>query len=157
MAESIDPQSESPSDAPNQSLPNYHDLYLRALADFQNFQKRMRLETDRVKEETIRKFLLDLLPIWDSLELILHYSTESVSNNLIAQFHQFLSQQGIALVEVMPGDKFDSAIHEAITFEEKEGVTEFIVAEVLRNGFSLNNKIIRPTQVKLFKPIILAK
>lgn len=132
--------------------PDYQNLYLRALADFQNYQKRMRLESDRVREETIRKFLLEILPVWDGLELVLHYSTETISKNIINQFYQFLTTQGITPIEVIPGDKFDSAIHEAVTFEEKDDVQELIVSEILRNGFLLNNKVIRPTQVKLFKP-----
>jgi len=132
----------------------YYNKYLRALADFQNYQKRSRLDVDRAKEEITRKILLDLLPIWDNLELITCNSNSSIFQNLVNQFLQFFSNYNIKIIATLPDDKFDSNIHEAVLYEEKTDINDLIVAEILRDGFILNDKVIRATQIKVFRPKI---
>lgn len=133
----------------------YYDKYLRALADYQNYQKRARLEADRTKEETTRKMLLDFLPIYDNFELIAD-SQSSHNSTLFSsvkdQFSQFLDKHGVFPIVVMPEMPYDSSLHEVMVCVEKEGVTSMVVEQIFRPGFMLNDKVLRSAQVKVLKP-----
>lgn len=131
----------------------YYDKYLRARADLDNYQKRARFEADRAKEETTRKFLLELLPVWDNFELVATNNTDMVFNSIKNQFLHFFQSQGISIIETKAGDTFNAAIHEVVLYEEDKSNAEVAtIAAVFRSGFSLNNKIIRPSQVKISMP-----
>ena len=129
----------------------YHNKYLRALADFDNYQKRNRLEMERTKEEVTRKLLLDLLPVWDNFELLTTNSgDQGIFNSIKNQFTHFLQSHGIASLGTKVGDLFDPAVHEAVMFEEQEGLNQAVIGGIFRSGFQLNGKILRPTQVKVY-------
>ena len=51
-----------------QDLKSEHDLYLRALADFENYRRRVERDRDHAGREALRRFLLPLLDIVDDLE-----------------------------------------------------------------------------------------
>ena len=51
-----------------QELKTEHGLYLRALADFDNYRRRMDRERSHIGRETLREFILSLLDVVDDLE-----------------------------------------------------------------------------------------
>lgn len=113
-----------------------HDLEAqlkRALADYQNLEKRFEKE----KAETIRyanqTLMLRLLGITEGLEMVMK------------QFQELLEEQGFEKVAIAVGDAFDNTTMEAI---DGEGA---IVDTVYSHAYRLHDKIIRHGRVKVRK------
>jgi len=158
MSENFE-SSHNPSDSPESSAVEaasskneYYDKYLRALADLDNYQKRTRFDSERAREEATRKFFLELLPIWDNFILVCAQQSDSLFNSITQQFFRFFENQGISLIITKPGDPFDPSLHEVILCEDNQEVNTIIVSNIIRTGFLLNGKPIRPTQVKIHTP-----
>lgn len=156
---SEEPVSETPSPEPQPEMVveppknEYYEKYLRALADYQNYQKRARFEADRAKEETLRSLILDFIPIYDNFGLIARqYSTDSTFIAVRDQFTSFLAKYGIQEIPVTSSTIYDSTLHEALVCREQEGISEMTIDQIFRPGFTLNSKILRPVQVGIIKP-----
>jgi molecular chaperone GrpE len=141
-----------------EKLREQRDAALRALADYQNLQKRV----EREKEETIEfanlNFVRDLLPSLDSFDMALEHlkdnpdspeeaeqdGMEKVYNQLIAA----LKSNGVEKINAV-GEKFNPEFHESIEVveDEKSGV----VVEEIQKGYTLHGKTIRPSKVKIGK------
>ena len=105
----------------------------RALADYQNLQKRVEKEKAGIIKFANEVLLLKILGIVDGLEMVLE------------QFQKLLESEGFDAVEVKEGDKFDPQVHEAVG---TEGEGEEIV-EVMSKAYKLHDKIIRPARVRV--------
>lgn len=126
----------------------------RALADYRNLESRVsegRSElTSYVGAELIRKFL----PVLDHLETALGGLSEEEKQSgwakgvemAVKEFKQVLQQEG--LDEIVAGGQFDPSLHEAVDTREGE---ENKILEVVRKGYELNSKVIRPAQVVVGK------
>ncbi|MFP4165635.1 MAG: nucleotide exchange factor GrpE [Opitutales bacterium] len=128
--------------------------YFRAVADLENFRKRIARE----KQEIIRSAAADvieaLLPVLDNLRLGLqsaenHPEAKEITTGfkmVEAQFKQVLSEQG--LEEIKPdGDAFDPNLHECISHQPSDEVPDHHVIETVRSGYRLNDRLIRPANV----------
>src|SRR5262245_2757584 len=75
-----------------QDLKAEHELYLRALADFDNYRRRVDRESRRVGKEALRSFLLGVLDVMDDLERSLNFVGDETSpfNDGIRAVHQKL-------------------------------------------------------------------
>ena len=136
------------------------DSILRKQADFDNFRKRVIKE----KEETIKygntNLLLDLVNIIDDFERAINSSADSkdfekfyTGIELIEkQFSSMLEKKWNLVKFAAAGDSFDPEKHEAFMKEEKEDITEPVVAEVFQNGYLLNNRVIRHAKIKVYVP-----
>ena len=140
----------------------------RAVADYQNLEKRVsegRSElTNFVGAELVKK----LLPVLDHLETALAgikqsgpalsdperaERVEGESNGwvkgvelAVKEFNQVLESEGLGQIEA--GGQFDPSLHEAV--DTREGPDNSIL-EVVRKGYNLNGKVIRPAQVVVGK------
>ena len=135
-----------------------YDRYLRALAELENFKKRVakeRLEQLRYAGED---FLREILPVLDNLERTLAVSHESHDVSKILegidiiqrQFLQALSKTGVTAIDKAPCP-FDPAIHQALQRIVDKSVPDDTVVEILQKGYLLNGKIVRPAMVKVAK------
>ena len=116
---------------------------VRALADYQNLEKRVREERITLIQSSNRDLLLRFLPILDTLVLAQLHEANSTLKVAIDQFFQTLKSEGVTQIEVI-GEKFDPMIMEVVTTTEgKEGV----VIQEVRAGFLLHDKLLRPAQV----------
>ena len=134
-----------------------HDHYLRAMADLENFRRRAVREKDELRQFATGKVLEDLLPVLDNLSLGL---TAAKAPNadlkklidgidmVLVQLKNALSNHG--LKEVNPvGQKFDPHQHESISSLPSAEVPEGSVSQVVRIGYSLNGRLLRPASVVL--------
>lgn len=128
------------------------DRLLRTLAEYDNFKKRTAREKDEIyflsKSELIKK----LLPVFDNFERAQKYSSAedyaAGVDMIVSQFFQIL--EGMEVREIAKeGDEFDPNFHEAVFREEKEGVEENIITEVLQKGYAVGDKVIRHAMVKV--------
>jgi molecular chaperone GrpE len=135
-----------------------YDRYLRALAELENFKKRVsrdRLEQLRYAGEDI---LREILPVLDNLERTLTFSHESHDVAKILdgvdiiqrQFQQALAKTGVTAIDKAPCP-FDPSIHQALQRIEDKSVPDDTVVGILQKGYLLNGKVVRPAMVKVAK------
>src|SRR3954464_12267483 len=137
-----------------EELRREHDLYLRALADFDNFRKRV--ERDRVTAARggKREIILPLLSLLDDFDRALAHvgdARSSVAEGLQAVRRKFLGlleAQGITPLRSV-GEAFDPALHEAIGTVKSDEVESGTVAEELGRGYRWGDEVIRPARVRV--------
>ena len=132
-----------------------HDRYLRAVADLENFRRRTVREKDELRQFAAGRVLEDLLPVLDnlSLGLVAAKAPNADLKNLVGgigmvleQLKSSLSNHG--LKEINPvGQKFDPNQHESIASQPSNDVAEGSVLHVVRIGYSLNGRLLRPASV----------
>src|SRR5688572_11174314 len=102
-----------------QELKSEHDLYLRALADFENFRRRIQREREQLGKEELRQFMLSLLDAVDDMERLLTFAGNEDSPLVqgVRSVHQkvlhLLEMHGVRPIESV-GKGFDPALHEAV-------------------------------------------
>jgi molecular chaperone GrpE len=136
----------------------FRDMALRGQADFDNYRKR----AAREKEEAVKFANMGLvdrfLPILDNFELGLlsARSTEGAAQVVMGfemvgrQLQDFLVQSGVEVV-AGEGADFDPNLHEAVQQEESLDVPEGRVLRVLRKGYRMKERLVRPAMVVVSK------
>jgi molecular chaperone GrpE len=130
---------------------DYKNKYLRALADYQNFENRVGKEKEALRQGASRDFLLKLLPVIDDLMKAEVFVKDPGLKLVRDKFSQILKEESLEEIEVL-GKEFDPHLAEAI--EVVKGEKDNIIAEVLRKGYTLNGKVLRVAQVKVAKKIV---
>ena len=149
----------------------YKDKYLRNLAEVDNFRKRMKKEKEEFQKYVLGDFLLGLLEVMDNLERALKagFSSEkdtdtgeNLSNSeksiisgvemIYKQLMELLKKNNVEEIDAL-GKHFDPNIHQALSKEEREGITEPVVLEVYQKGFLYNGKLLRAALTKVAVPI----
>ncbi len=131
-----------------------HDLYLRVLADFENFRRRV--DRDRVQTAASgkRELLLPLLEVLDGFDRALPYlneSPESVAQGIHAihrRFIDLLKAQHVTAIKTV-GEVFDPALHEAIGEAQSDGHAPGTVVEEVQRGYRLGEDLLRPARVRV--------
>jgi len=126
----------------------YKNKYLRALADYQNFEKRVREEREEVVKSTNRNLILKLLPFLDNLEKAEVFIKDQGLKLSKDQMEKALEELGLEELEVI-NKEYDPYTAEVI--EIVKGDKDNIVVEVIRRGYKLGDKILRVAQVKVSK------
>lgn len=131
------------------------ERYLRAVADLENFRKRTLREKDELRQSTKAGVVEDLIPILDNLSLGLAAAKQQAGDSksivdgvtmVLGQFKSALARHG--LTEIDPtGAAFDPNLHECIAHQPDEKVAEEKVISVVRLGYSLNGRLVRPASV----------
>jgi molecular chaperone GrpE len=132
-----------------------HDRYLRSVADFENFRRRTVREKDELRQFAASRVLEDLLPVLDNLGLGLAAAKQPGADLakliggidlVLTQLKSTLANHG--LKEINPaGQSFDANLHESISAQPSTGIEEGKVVTVVRPGFSLNGRLLRPAAV----------
>ena len=140
--------------AKRQADVNYNN-YLRAVADLDTYKRRVIREKDDLKQYAVSGLLESILPIYDNMALGLS-SAEQVSDPkvveegirmVLAQFKAVLGENGVEEIEPGKGDAFDHNLHEAVQTQPSDEVEAGAVLQLIRKGFSLNGRLIRPATV----------
>lgn len=123
----------------------FENNWKRALADYQNLQKRVEEE----KKETISYanaiLLMRFLPVLDNLKMMLMHNEDVGLKMTIKEFEKVLEEEGVMEIKCI-GEGFDATKMEAL--ELVEG-TPGKVVEITKAGYMLKNKVIRPALVKV--------
>jgi molecular chaperone GrpE len=138
-------------------ISHFKELYLRKLADFDNYRKRQEREMVEFRRYANAELMRDCLPVLDNLERALA-APGGVESGLregvelvLKQFRDVLDRHGLG--EVDPIDQpFDPSLHEAIQRYEVSGVQEATVVQVLQKGYRLGERLIRPALVIVAVP-----
>ncbi|MCP5464493.1 MAG: nucleotide exchange factor GrpE [Deltaproteobacteria bacterium] len=131
------------------------DMYLRKVAEFENFQKRLKKEQEQHSQYANEKILEELLPVLDSLDMTLTHATDRKDDPLVSgvelTFKQFLAaleKYGIKQISG-EGEDFDPNVQEAISTEKSEDLESGKVCKVLRKGYTLHGRLIRAAMVSV--------
>jgi len=134
----------------------YLDTLRRVQAEFENYRKRVIKEQTALVDRATSGLVEQLLPVLDSFELALKNfdaaggaDTESVRKGVelvYAELLGVLEKAGLSRVEA-EGKPFDPNVHEAVMQEEGDG--EPVVTDVLRTGYTLKGRVLRPAMVKV--------
>jgi len=139
--------------AKKEAAANY-DRYTRAVADLENFRKRTIREKDELRQFAATGVMEDVIPILDNLGHALVATRQQTDVKAVAdgvglvleQFKTTLARHG--LKEVNPaGQKFDPNFHECISHQPSADVAEENVMQVVRPGYTLNGRLLRPASV----------
>lgn len=141
-----------------ESLNAQKNDYLRTLAEFDNFKKRLEKEKIELMKYANQKVIEDVFPVLDGLENTLAHVNEDQKQNpvvagvelILKQLLQILNKHGLEEVPAT-GQDFDPNLHEAIATEEAQGVPPGKVITTHRKGYRLKDKLIRATLVTVSK------
>lgn len=133
---------------------------LRALADLENYRKRVQRE--RQDDSRFRAFepMRQFLSVVDNLERALA-SAGSVGDlkegvaMILRQIGNLLSDHGVERIEAV-GQSFDPSVHEAVSREEDASVPGPTVTDELQIGYTMHDRLLRPSVVKVAMPVAQA-
>ncbi len=115
----------------------------RALADYQNLEKRIAEEKSNWIRTANKDLIAKLLPVLDNLFLAKKHISDEGLNLSVQKFVDILHEEGIEQIETTSRD-FDPNTMECVSVVAGE---ENKVLEEIRAGFSLNGETLRPAQV----------
>src|SRR5688572_7479614 len=132
-----------------------YDKFVRTAADLENFRRRTVREKDELRTTATGRVLEDIFPVLDTLALAINAARQPNAElkSLAGGVEMVLSQLRTALAnhglkEINPiGQPFDPHQHEAISHQPSNDVKEEHVMEVVRTGYSLNGRLLRPASV----------
>jgi molecular chaperone GrpE len=129
------------------------DGWQRAVAEFQNYKKR--IDRDRETDRAIMRgdLLKHVLPVLDDLERALRNRPEdnpwTGGIELIKRkLESILEAEGLKRIEA-EGTLFDPNFHEAISYESADGMESGRVIGVVQNGYMLGDYVVRPAMVRV--------
>jgi len=129
-----------------------HDKYVRAAAEFENFRKRNIAEkSDWIKNAT-QRLVIELCDVMDNFERALHPEVEKNRESfekgielIFQQLENVMKKEGVKKIEALK-EEFDPNFHEALAHIPSE-LEENKVVAVIQNGYTMNDKVIRPARV----------
>lgn len=120
----------------------------RAKADLINYKKEQEKKNSDLFKFANENLILEILPVLDSFEEAMKHSKDEGIQQLYNQLKNILKSNGLEEIKAV-GEKFEPEFHEAA--EEVKGKKSGIVIEEIQKGYKLNNKVIRPSWVKISK------
>ena len=135
-----------------------NDLYLRTLADAENFKRRINEERIRERKYGAQSLLEKLVAVVDIFDKAVNVETddEKLKNFLIGfeminkQLAQILADEGIKKIETKD-QKFNPQYHHAIEIDYQEGIEDNIILEEVQTGYMFKDRVLRPALVKVNK------
>ncbi len=139
-----------------QESTSYKDQYLRSAAEMKNYKRRV--EQDRI--DLIRNagagVLMKMLPILDDFDLAIAHVPEEIENSpwfngiklVQSKLQTVFEGEGVTPIQAL-GQRFDPNFHEAVMHEAAGPEHAGKVTAELRRGYVLNDRVIRPTMVKV--------
>lgn len=135
-----------------QDLQNMTDTAKRALADLQNFKRHAEEQRSTLMNMGQIDIITKLMPIYDNLNLAISHTPEELKDNewskgiqnIKTQFLKLLEDAGLKLLDGK-GQQANPNHHEIIT--AVPGAPQNEIIEVLEQGYTFNNKLIKPSKV----------
>lgn len=158
------------SDAPEYSPEDYGALlaerddlrlkYQRALADYQNAQRRFTADMAAAREAGVERVLSSLIPVLDHFDMALAQDTSKVGAEQIVtgvtmirdEFNRAMGAFGVAPINPAPNDEFDPSQHEALSQLAAAGVEPGRVSSVYQIGYRVGDRVVRAAKVTIAPP-----
>lgn len=143
-------------------------LYVRTRADAENTIRRAEREADNARRFALERFVQELLPVKDSLELgaqAVLQAEQTMPAEEWQRLHSLLEGPGLTLRlltgilerhgvrEISPlGEAFDPTHHEAVAMESHPELPAHHVVRVMQKGYALHDRLLRPAMVVVASP-----
>jgi molecular chaperone GrpE len=145
-------------DAAKAQAESYLDDLRRLQADFDNYRKRTLREQTARAASASQALVSRLLPVLDNFELAVSHAEQSRDFDgmlkgvemVFGELREVLQGEGLVKIEA-EGKPFDPERHEAVVAVEQEGAEPGTVVDVVRNGYELRGRVLRPAMVKVAK------
>jgi len=128
----------------------------RAQADFINYRRRIEEDEQRNQRSANARLIFGLLPVLDDIQRAVAGIPTGTSTEIrswvegmelvVRKFLVALSDAGAELT-TPPRGSFDPLEHELVGYEENEDYPDGEVLHLVRQGYTMNGKVIRPAQV----------
>lgn len=158
-AEAVDESQAEEATAAVDELTKWRELALRTAAEYDNYRKRCVKDREEFTRYATRSLLEELLPVVDNFEMGMQMAAKDPGSMIYIgmsmvqkQLTDFLTAQGVEYIPTEPGQMFDHNIHEAIQSEPSDQ-PEGTILRVLRKGYNLKGRLLRPANVVTAAPI----
>ena len=143
-------------DAAKAKAEENYNKFLYAMADFENYKKRIERQFADIAIAGKRALLEKLLPVIDNLERALAHDVESDAlraglQGTLKGFEQVLASEGVRPFSVV-GQRFDPNLAEAIGTKAADGYADDVVIEEAQRGYKIGDEVLRPAKVIVAKP-----
>lgn len=136
---------------------DFRAKYQRALADYQNAQRRSTVEMAAAREAGVERVLASLMPVLDHFDLALGQDPDKVAAEQILagvrmirdEFSRAMSAFGVVTISPAPNEEFDPSRHEALSQLAAEGVEPGRVSSVYQVGYRVGERVVRPAKVTI--------
>jgi molecular chaperone GrpE len=137
---------------------SYLDDLRRLQADFDNYRKRTLREQTARTASASQALVARLLPVLDNFELAVSAAEQSRDFDrmlkgvemVFGELREVLEAEGLVRIEA-EGKPFDPERHEAVIAVEEEDTEPGMVVDIVRAGYELRGKVLRPAMVKVAK------
>jgi molecular chaperone GrpE len=134
----------------------YLEGWQRARADFTNYKKRVEREQSQIYQNAAGSILKRYLGIIDDLERALKSRPQNGDGAAWAEGIELIYRKLLSILEsegIQPmeaeGKLFDPNLHEAIMSEDSDTHESGQIIEVLQQGYTLGDKVLRPAMVRV--------
>ena len=135
-----------------------NDSALRAQAELQNYRRRNDEAMKRQIRDANERLIKELLPVLDDFDLALDAARKTESYEQLVggvsavarKFLVTLNKQGVEPIPAV-GQHFNAEVHEAVMLDEDSDEPDETVTAELRKGYTLHDRVIRPSLVKVAK------
>lgn len=143
--------------APASGQEDWKTKYLYSLAEMDNVRRRARLDAEDARKFANERLLTDLLPVLDNFARALEAAEQGGSLDALKsgveliqrQLTDVLTRAGLERIDAV-GQPFDPNLHQAVMqVEPEEGQDAHVVVQELQPGYKLNDRVVRPTLVKV--------
>lgn len=136
----------------------YKDLYLRTVAETENYKKRINEERIRERKYASQSLIEKLVNALDIFDKTVNFQTddEKIKNFLIGfeminnNLKQILEDEGVKKI-VAINQAFNPTVHHAIEISYNEEIAEDIIVEEFQTGYTYKDRVLRPALVKVNK------
>jgi molecular chaperone GrpE len=135
-------------EALKKEINSWENKYLRALADYQNLEKRVAEQLLNRERKANTNFVIKFLEVLDDIEKGEFFVKDPGLKLIKDKYIKILEGEGVVEINVL-GKPFDPHIAECVTIVP--GKKDNIVVEVIRKGYQLNGKVLRVARVKVEK------
>jgi molecular chaperone GrpE len=137
---------------------SYLDDLRRLQADFDNYRKRTLREQTARAASASQALVTRLLPVLDNFELAVSAAEQSRDFDrmlkgvemVFGELREVMEGEGLVKIEA-EGKPFDPERHEAVIAVEQEDTEPGMVVDIVRTGYELRGKVLRPAMVKVAK------
>jgi molecular chaperone GrpE len=142
-----------------EELSSLKDQYLRKLADYENFRKRMFRENEDARKYGVAALLGDLIPVLDDFDRGVASAEHARDYGILHDGIVLIRRQLGSLLEAKyglarfdsSGQAFDPNVHEAVAMEQGP-VAEAMVSEEFLPGYRLHDRVVRAAKVRVVMP-----
>ena len=160
LLQAEDQLAEQIKQAEQKAEENWEQL-LRTKADMENLRRRTQKDLENAHKFALEKFVNELLPIMDGMEMGLNMEAASAPEHTVKSLEEGMAltinmmktvfeKFNITAIDPL-NEKFDPELHQAMSMQPSDEVEPNTVIAVMQKGYTLNDRLVRPAMVLVSK------